>query len=61
MVSSSAAGRAAGLLLPKSMARILAIVREGICRYREDCHNAYTSSPPLPSIIGRPDRLPGLV
>ena len=61
MVSSSAAGRAAGLLLPESMARILAIVREGICRYRKDCHNGYTSSSPPPFIIGRPYRLPGLV
>ena len=40
VVSSSAAGRAAGLLLPESMARILAIVRDGICSHHQHCHNS---------------------
>ena len=63
VVSSSAAGRAAGLPLPESMARILAMVREGICSHRH-CHNSiYSAYLLLPSLGAEPSsaRLPGLV
>ena len=52
VVSSSAAGRAAGLLLPESMARILAMVREGICIPRHRCHNSIHYHPLLSILVG---------
>ena len=52
MVSFSAAGRAAGLLFPESMARILAMVREGICSHRHHCHNPIHPPHPLHTSVG---------